>query len=100
MGFKMDFVKNEIFSEDLAEIIGIMMGDGGIYLDRLNKYQTSVALNKNEKEYLYYVKNLFENYFNYKFCITELKDEFLLRNNSVFVGNKLIEYGLSHWNKK
>ena len=38
-------------------------------------------------------------HFNYKFCISEGKNEFLLRNNSVFVGCYLIEFGLRCGNK-
>jgi len=95
----MKFDKKIGFSEDLAEIIGIMMGDGGIYLDRLSKYQTHVAFHKEEKQYMNYVKKLLEQYFNYKFCITELSNEFLLRNTSVFVGNYLIVCGLKSGNK-
>ena len=67
---------------DLAEIIGIMMGDGGIYFDRNGKYQTNVAFNKEETQYLHYAKKLFEKYFYpYKFCVSELKNEFL--NNTI-----------------
>lgn len=49
---------------ELAEIVGIMFGGGCLYLDRLNKYQTIISFHKKEKDYLIYVKNLFENYFN------------------------------------
>jgi DNA-binding transcriptional regulator WhiA len=84
---------------NLAEIVGIMIGDGCLYLDPLNKYQTTISFNKKEKDYLFYVKNLFERYFNYKFCITEAKNELLLRNTSVFVGKTLIESGLINGNK-
>ena len=92
--------ENLPFTSELAEIIGIMLGDGGLYLDRLNKYQLTVALNKNEEEYLYYVKRMFENYFRlYSFCISELSYEYLLRNNSVFVGEQLIKKGLKSGNK-
>jgi len=88
------------YSLDLAEIIGIMMGDGCLYLDRTKKYQIIISFHKKEKNYLKYVKNLFEHYFsNYKFCITEIENEFLLRNNSVVVGKKLISAGLIQGNK-
>ena len=86
--------------ENLAEIVGIMLGDGCLYFDSKEKYQTIVSFHKNEKDYLYYVKALFENFFeSYKFCITELKDEILLRNNSIFVGEKLKNNGLIAGNK-
>ncbi|MBI2523170.1 hypothetical protein HYW19_02150 [Candidatus Woesearchaeota archaeon] len=46
---------------ELAEIIGIMLGDGSLY------------------SYLNYVKNLFEEYFYpYKFSLQELENEFLM----------------------
>lgn len=92
-------MKLELTSE-LAEIVGIMFGDGCLYLDRLNKYQTIVAFNLKERDYLYYVKKLFETYLTgYHFCITENKDELLLRNTSIFVGKRLIKAGLKAGNK-
>jgi len=95
----MEKLKNDGELGNLAEIIGIMIGDGCLYLDPLNKYQTTISFNKKEKDYLYYVKNLFEEYFKYKFCITEAENELLLRNTSVFVGKTLIESGLINGNK-
>jgi hypothetical protein len=86
-------------SEELAEIVGIMFGDGCIYKDRLGKYQVSVSFNKKEQDYLLYVKKLFSSFFVYKFCISEQKNEFLLRNTSVYVGSYLIKSGLSFGNK-
>lgn len=91
--------KNLQKSPKLAEIIGIMMGDGCLYLGKSKKYQTIVSFHKKEKDYLNYVRRLFEGYFNYKFCITEIKNEFLLRNTSVFVGRQLIDFGLKEGNK-
>jgi len=89
-----------LFSQNLAEIVGIIMGDGCLYLDNRGKYQTIIAFNKEERQYLFYVKGLLEEYFSpYRFCITEIKDEFLLRNNSVFVGNRLIQTGVKVGNK-
>jgi DNA-binding transcriptional regulator WhiA len=82
-----------------AEIIGIMLGDGCLYLDKYHKYQTVIAFNKCEKNYLFYVKDLFEKLFQYKFCVTELKHEFLLRNNSVFIGSQLKKLGFKVGNK-
>jgi len=88
-----------VFSKDIAEMIGIILGDGGIYLDKFGKYQTNVAFNKNEIQYLMYVKTLFESNTDYKFYISELKDEFLLRNNSVFIGTYLLRLGMIEGNK-
>ncbi len=84
----------------LAEIVGIMLGDGCLYKEkRRNRYQTIICFHKEEKDYLKHVKNLFEEYFRYKFCITEIKHEMLLRNSSFFVGKSLIDSGLSSGNK-
>lgn len=83
----------------LAEIVGILLGDGCMYKDKYRKYQTVISFNKNEMEYMVYVKKLIEEYFQYKFCITELKNEFLLRNTSKYVGNKLLNAGLMYGNK-
>ncbi|MEK6857384.1 MAG: hypothetical protein AABX39_02225, partial [Nanoarchaeota archaeon] len=86
--------------EKLAEIIGILMGDGSLYLDKKNKYHTVICFNKKELQYLNYVKNLVENFFQgYSFNKVELTNEFFLRNVSVYVGQKLIEFGLRNGNK-
>jgi hypothetical protein len=87
------------YTEELAEIVGIMLGDGCLYLDRLGKYQTSICLHKEEISYLNDVKKLMENHFNYKFCITKIKNAYLLRNTSVFLGNQLIKAGLKSGKK-
>jgi len=88
------------YNSCLAEIIGIMLGDGCLYLDYRNKYHTIVCFHKYETDYMGYVKYLFESYFkDYKFSISEQKSEFLLRNVSVFVGEQLIYAGLKTGNK-
>ena len=93
-------MKSNSSQRKLAEIVGIMLGDGCLYFDKYRKYQTIVSFGKNEKSYLRYVQKLFQNYFlGYKFCITEIKTEFLLRNTSVFVGNELVDSGLIPGNK-
>ena len=85
---------------ELAEIVGIMLGDGCLYLDRRLKFHTVICFNKKETQYLNYVKILFESYFNpYKFSIQELENEFLLRNISKFIGKFLVSNGLKHGNK-
>jgi len=100
MGSQKCFNTKPELTPELAEIVGIMFGDGCLYLDRLNKYQTIISFNKKERDYLHYVKNLFETYLvGYHFCITENKDEVLLRNTSIFVGKQLIEAGLKAGNK-
>ena len=86
-------------SEQAAEIIGIVMGDGWLYLDKKRKYPTIFAFHNNETSYMYYVKKLVEKHFAYNFCITEIENEVLLRNNSVYVGNQLIHLGFLNGNK-
>ena len=79
----------------LAEIIGIMLGDGGIYLDYKHKYQLTISFNKKEIQYRDYVKNLFEDYFfPYTFRVDELASEFLIRNVSFHLVDYLISEGL------
>ncbi len=88
------------FNENLAEIVGIMLGDGCLYKEkRSNKYQVAVCLDKKEQDYLHYVKKLFEEEFSYKFCITNLGNANLLRNGSVKIGEILVELGLKPGNK-
>lgn len=51
--------KEPIFSEELAEFVGIVLGDGGI-----SKHQLTVTLNSvTDKEYLRFVQNLIEKLF-------------------------------------
>ena len=86
--------------EELAEIIGIIMGDGSIYLDKRNKYHTIICFNKKENQYFNYVKNMIENFFQgYVFGKVEIPNEFFLRNVSVYVGQQLIKFGLKSGNK-
>ena len=81
--------------EDLAEIIGIILGDGCLYLDKKHKYHTIISFNLNEEQYLLHVKALMEIYFQgYKFYTTRCHHEFLLRNVSVKVGQYLLDVGL------
>ncbi len=85
------------YSPELAEFIGIMLGDGG-----LTKYQLNITLNsQTDREYLSYVKNLFEKLF----CIQPFV---MLRKNEnatciVASGRNLVEllqrYGLKVGNK-
>ena len=85
---------------ELAEIIGIMLGDGCLYLDKKSKFHTIVCFHKNEMPYLNYVKNLFEIYFEpYKFHIRELEHEFFLRNISKCIGKVLLSTGLKDGDK-
>ena len=84
---------------ELAEIIGILLGDGGLYKYNKNKY-TTVVFNKNEVCYLNYVKKLIEDYFApYIFSFYEDKSEHKLHNNSVYIGKFLLKSGMKAGNK-
>ncbi len=88
------------FNEDLAEIVGIMLGDGGLHLNKSNKYNLTISSDKKELEYLESVKSLFTDYFkSYTFSIWECKEKLSLGHTSVFVGEQLIKAGLKHGNK-
>lgn len=94
------FENNPKNQENLAEIVGIILGDGGIYLDKSGKYQLTISFNKNEVQYLSYVKKLTESYFYpYKFGIVDMKTEFFLRNISFHMTTHLLEAGLKSGNK-
>jgi len=101
---KLLFKKGHYFprkiNSNLAEIIGIMLGDGNLYKDKKGKIHVNISFNKKEEDYLNYVKNLLETYFcSYKFCKIDISTEFLLKNVSVNVGLFLIQKGLKIGNK-
>lgn len=80
---------------ELAEIMGIILGDGGLYAIGKNKYCTTVVFNKLERLYANYVKTLFEKHFYpYKFYLFEAPHTFMLNNQSVYIGKYLIESGM------
>ena len=84
-------------SPRLAELVGILTGDGGI-----RDYQVIVTLNKEtDKEYTFYVNKLFKNLFHLNSTIREEKDE---KTYEIVVSSKnLVEYliklGLKQGNK-
>tara|TARA_Y100000310_G_scaffold345638_2_gene467597 strand:- start:20879 stop:21505 length:627 start_codon:yes stop_codon:yes gene_type:complete len=83
--------KNKLkYNSNLAEIVGIMLGDGCLYKDYKNKYHSTVTFHKNEVAYKNYVKKLFEEYFGYKFYFKDLKFCNQLTNVSVFVGEQFL----------
>lgn len=87
-------------TSELAEIVGIMLGDGSLYINKKLKFHTTISFHKNEYSYLSYVKSLFEKYFYpYSFYINELKDEILLLNISICIGRILKIVGLKEGNK-
>jgi len=58
-------------SPKLAELIGVLMGDGGI-----TNYQVRVTLNKEtDKEYAHYIIGLFKDLFHLKSTLSERKGE-------------------------
>lgn len=81
-------------SKLLAEILGIMLGDGCLYKDSRNKYQTIVTLHLQEEQYAHYVKTIFKKFFEgYSFTIFKKKDHLRIVNTSVHVGSELIKAG-------
>ncbi len=88
------------FNAELAEIIGVMLGDGSLYKEKhRNRYHTTICFNKAENKYLNYIKTIFEEYLKYKFYKINGVDENFLRNASYQVGSHLIKAGLISGNK-
>jgi intein/homing endonuclease len=89
------------YTEELAEIIGIMLGDGCLYKAKKgdNTYSTIITSGKNERHWINYVKNQFENYFKQSFKISEIKYGIQARNHLGIVAKHLMEAGLHHGNK-
>ena len=83
----------------LAEIIGIMLGDG-CFSEGSRCYQISVSFHKKEKKYLRYVLNLFKQFFpEEKFHKYELKDQMIIRTYSKKVADVFLKNGLKTGNK-
>lgn len=74
------------YSEDLAEFIGIMLGDGC-----LTHYQTAVTLGTKESEYVRYVQKLMEKLFCVSATIMTSKDS---GYNVVYIGSTKISIWL------
>ncbi|MBX4210542.1 hypothetical protein KW783_01055 [Candidatus Parcubacteria bacterium] len=71
------------YSDELAEFIGIMLGDGHI-----SHFQTIVTLGTKEKKYVEYVAKLFEKLFGVKAKITRRKNIFQQKKYyDVYVGS-------------
>jgi len=88
------------FDGNLAEMMGIILGDGGLYTVSRGRYKLVICFNKKEMDYFYYVKNLFESFFeSYKFSKVEIPTENFLQNMSVFPGRYLISAGMKPGNK-
>lgn len=81
---------------ELAEFIGIMLGDGNIYRNRIK-----IAFDKRNEKYLSYVERLFENLFGVKFKKTvysETNQAYLYYYNKRLI-EKLILLGLKRGHK-
>jgi len=75
-------IKKVKYSKHLAEFIGIMLGDGNIWKNRVK-----IAFDKRNTPYIIYVRELFEKIFGIK-----LKREFVEETNNayLYVSNRLI----------
>ena len=90
-------------SPELAEIIGIIIGDGSVYvIPEKSIYQVHVVGNlKDEKEYmLNYVKPLFEKVFNISMNVKKTKNAIYIWKQSKNLVFTLNHYGLPAGNKK
>lgn len=59
-------IRKPLLTKELAEIIGALSGDGHI---NKNNYEVSITCSKLDKEYIYYLKEIFERLFGLKFRI-------------------------------
>ena len=83
-------------SGELAEFIGIMLGDGNIYRNQVN-----IAFDKRHTNYMNYVESLCFNLFGVKFkrkFMKNINSGYLYFYNQVLV-SKLLELGLKRGNK-
>lgn len=82
----------------LAEIFGILNGDGHL---SLNGYEICIVLNRLEKEYSQYIRSLFEKTFNLKMSTYERENWIKLRIYSKDLFNFMVDkYGFPKGNKK
>lgn len=93
----LSFKKPE-FSEELAEFVGIMLGDGGV-----NKHQVTVTLNSiTDKEYLEFVQKLIQNLFGIPIGLYSHKQSLACRivlSRTALVNYLVETVGLKHGNK-
>jgi len=90
-------------SPELAELIGIILGDGSIYVvPKSSIYQISVAGNLiTDKDYLInYVKPLFERIFSIKMCVKKSKNCLYVWKQSKDLAHTFNYYGVPNGNKK
>ncbi len=73
--FKRKLVVSPTQSDELAEFIGIILGDGGI-----SQRQVTITLNKtDDREYAFYIRNLAEKLFKTKVAIRDRRDEHVIQ---------------------
>lgn len=82
------------YDEKLAEIVGIMQGDGCLHRDNRGALNTIVCFHPEEKKYQQHVFKLFSEYFDIVFGWQEISQEKLMRTGSSKVGNALLRAGL------
>ena len=91
-------IKKPRFSKELAEFVGILIGDGCIA-----QYQVSISLNfKNEKEYSQFIKSLIKKLFNVPirtYCDKKYSRLVLTVSRSELVRFCVEKLGLSQGNK-
>lgn len=90
-------------SEELAEFIGIMLGDGNLYYNQPSKIYFIRVCNHtiDDKEYRIFIKNLFKKLFGEKFKPFQYKKtETVLTSNNKNIFHLLEDYGLKRGNKK
>jgi len=88
------------YNEKLAEIIGIILGDGCLYKGKKKgNYQIIVTSGKNEREWINYVRTQFSNYFKKEFKIVEIKFGIQTKIGSKEIFEQLIKSGLYYGNK-
>ncbi len=90
-------VKKVKMDQNLAEIFGVLNGDGHLSKE---KYEICVVGDLKEKEYFIYLKELFEKKFKLKFNLRREKSAFKLRCYSKGLWEELTKnYGLPKGNK-
>jgi hypothetical protein len=89
-------IKKVKITPDLAELIGIMLGDGNIH-----KNTSKIAFDKRNKKYLKYVEKLFYKIFGIRLkkTIYEKTNQAYLHCNNLYVVEELLKLGLKRGHK-
>ncbi|MBS3081943.1 hypothetical protein J4416_03360 [Candidatus Pacearchaeota archaeon] len=95
--YKKKIISNFKLDKDLAEILGVLNGDGHV---SKFKYEICVVGSILERDYYNYLKMLFEKKFGTQFTLREEGTKFKLRLYSKELSNRLVKYyGLPKGNK-